>query len=126
MLPPATAIRGPPAAIPSAPASIRTRSRTWPRSRRVSPDESPAASSHSRRSPESSRPPEPLRQVARQSHVHRRVGPERHEIDVQVPAAPLQLLGEALDLFEITLPQRTRVGQELGILLQALEQRCLL
>ena len=68
-------------------------------------------------------PRQPMRQVTRQRHAQVRVRPQLHVIDVLVAAAVLQLRDEALDLVQVAVAQRARVGQQLGVLLQAAEQR---
>ena len=44
-----------------------------------------------------------VRQVTRQRHAQRRVGPQLHVIDVLVAAAVLQLVDERFDLFQVAL-----------------------
>src|SRR6185437_7109186 len=69
---------------------------------------------------------QPMRQVTRQHDAQLRIGTHLHVIDVLHQTTALQFADEVANLFKITVAQRTRIGQQFGILLQPAKQRGLL
>src|SRR5262249_4978135 len=71
-------------------------------------------------------PGQTVGQVARQGHRQVRVRPQLDVVDVLFPATALQLGNEGPDLGQVAVAEGARVGEQLGELLQAAEQRRLL
>src|SRR5262245_14807565 len=63
-----------------------------------------------------------LRQVRDTGHVERFPRRELHVVDAQIPADPPDVGEEAVELFEVRLPQRLRIDEEPGVAFEALEQ----
>src|ERR1700704_3702834 len=61
-------------------------------------------------------------QVAGQSDAQVLVGAQLHIVHVLIPAAAPQLRNEAVDLLQIAVAQRSRIGEQFGQLLQSAEQ----
>src|SRR5262245_26512524 len=68
----------------------------------------------------------PFRQICRQCHAKVRIGSKAQVVDVLLAAAALQLSEIALNLVEVSLAKRARIGQQLRELLQTAKKRCFL
>src|SRR5262249_22708125 len=72
------------------------------------------------------RPRQATRQVTGQRHPQVRVRPQADIVDVLPSAAAFQLLKKAVQLVQVAVAQRPRIGEQLRFLLQAAEQGRLL